>query len=113
MPEKERRPIPGWAERERSSDLQWVVENMHILWPAAQNAYASEGRSALVVDLTTLLGTGHPFLYSPKADIAEHTDTDALRMVNQYNPQRELVIILLKSDDRSSTYRVQSPLARP
>ena len=111
MPGKERRPIPSWAERERSGDLQWIVENMHVLWPAAQRAYASAGRGALVVDLTTLMGTGHPFLYSPKADIAEHADADDLRMVNQYNPQRELVIILLKANERSSTYRVQSPLA--
>ena len=108
----ERGPIPGWAERERSSDLLWIMANLHVLWPAAQNAYASAGRGALVVDLTTLLGTGHPFLYSPKADIAEHADADALRMVNQYNPQRELVIVLLKSEERASTYRVQSPLAR-
>lgn len=109
MTGKERSPIPRWAERERSSDLQWIVENMYVLWPAAQNAYASKGRGALVVDLTTLMGTGHPFLYSPKADIVEHADTDALRMVTQYDPQRELVIILLKSEERSSTYRLQPP----
>jgi len=117
MPRKERPiengPIPGWAERERSGDLQWIVANRHVLWPAVQRAYASVGRGALVVDITALLGTGHPFYYSPKADIAEHADADALRMVNQYNPQRELVIILLKADERTSTYRMQSPLARP
>lgn len=109
MPGKERGPHPSWAERERSGDLRWVVQNTHILWPAAQSAYATEGRGALVVDLTARLGTGHPFYYSPKADIAEHADADALRMVNQYNPQRELVIILLKSEQRTSTYRLQPP----
>jgi hypothetical protein len=107
MPGKEQRPIgnehiPGWAERERSGDFQWIGANMHVLWPAAQKAFTSAGRGALVVDLTTLLGTGHPFLYSPKADIGQ--DADALRMVNQYNPKRELVIMLLKADERSSTY---------
>ena len=38
-------PIPGWTERERSGDLLWIVENMHVLWLAAQRAYASARRS--------------------------------------------------------------------
>ena len=85
------------------------MANMHILWPAAQNAYTTEGKGALVVDLTTRLGTGHPFLYAPKANIIAYDDPDALRMVTQYDPQRELVIILLKSEERASTYRLQPP----
>lgn len=69
MPRRsERSPIPGWAERERSGDLLWIMANLHVLWPAAQNAYASEGRGAIVVDLTTRLGTGTPFPLRPESE---------------------------------------------
>jgi hypothetical protein len=114
MPGKERSPIengpiPDWAEKERTGDLFWIMANLHVLWPAAQNAYATKGRGALVVDLTTRLGTGHPFFYATKANVVEYDDPDALRMVNQYNPKLELVIILFKSEERTSTYRLQPP----
>lgn len=113
MPRKERRPIPGWAERERNRDLLWISENMYVFWPLAQAAFASAGIGALFFELTIRYGTGHPILYVPKEDVARLDDPDILRMRNEYNPLREMVIVLLKETQRSSTYRGQSPLARP
>ena len=112
MPRKpERSPIPGWAERERSGDLLWIAENMHVFWPLAQAAFASAGIGALFIELTIRYGTGHPILYVPKEDVERLDDPDMTRMLNQYNPLREMVIVLLKEQQRTSTYRVQGPQA--
>lgn len=46
--------------------------------------------------------------YLPRV-IVEHTDdTDTLRMVKEYNPESEFVVLLLKPKGKSSTYRVQT-----
>jgi hypothetical protein len=36
MPHPEQNRIPAWAEQERSGDLHWIGENLHIFWPVAQ-----------------------------------------------------------------------------
>ena len=105
----ERNPIPRWADRERSDDLLWIAENIHVFWPLAQAAFASAGIGALFIELTIRYGTGHPILYVPKEDVAQLDDPDIMRMLNQYNPLQEMVVVLLKEQQRTSTYRVQGP----
>jgi hypothetical protein len=105
----ERGGIPDWARRERGRDLEWIKENLHIFQPAAKNAYKELGRGAIVVDTTSRpTGEGNPFAYFPQEIIAEGDDEDTKRMVSEYNPKDEIVILLLKSGDRSSTYRIQT-----
>jgi hypothetical protein len=111
MPEAEpQSPMPAWAERERISDLAWIVENLHIFWPAAEEGYIAHGRGALVVD-TTIRPTdaGHPFGYFPQEDIEIAGGDDERRMVAQYDPDHEMVTVLLKAHDRCSTYRIGVP----
>jgi hypothetical protein len=108
----ERRRFPDWAERERQGDLDWIRENLHVLWPFAATAFTAQGRGAIMVDTTSQpkLGLGNPFGYLPQPEIEKLQDADVMRMVTQYDPNREVVIVLLKSGERTSTYRVQ---ARP
>jgi hypothetical protein len=116
MPERERRPsIPAWAERERTSDLLWIAENLESFWQAAQAGYADQGRGAIGVDTTAApTVVGHPFGYLTQAQIGEYGGRDEMRMVATYDPTRELVIILLKAQGRVSSYRVGLPPgARP
>jgi len=107
MHEQDRRYLPAWAERERWGDLAWIGENLHVFWPAAQRAHEELGRGAIVVDTTSRpTGEGNPFAYLTQ-DAAERTDdVDLQRMVEEYEPQQELVISLLKAYNRVSTYRV-------
>jgi hypothetical protein len=35
-------------------------------------------------------------------------DENTKRTVNEYDPEREFVVVLLKSEERTSTYRVQA-----
>lgn len=105
----ERRRIPEWAQRERQSDLRWIRENLHVFIPAAKEGYEQAGRGALVVDTTVQPspGAGHPFGYSSQEQINEHDDEDIKRLVREYNPPSELVIVMLKPKDRTSSYRVR------
>ena len=108
----ERCYIPDWAKRERNRDLEWIGDNLHIFWPAAQSALKEQGPGAVVVDITSRpTGEGHPFGYFPKEVLDELGDEDTRRMVQEYNPENEFVVLLLKSNDRTSTYRV-SPLQK-
>jgi len=112
MPDPERKHFPFWAERERAADLAWIAENMHVFWPAAQSAYNEMGRGAIVVDTTVRpTGQGHPFGYFPQEMVEQTDDEDVQRMVREYDPAQEIVVVLLKSQDRVSTYRVR--LLRP
>jgi hypothetical protein len=103
-----RSPIPEWAEQERPGDLGWVRENLDDFWLAAQRGYAAEGRGAIVVDTTVALsGAGHPFGYFPQAFLEQGGDAATLALIGAYDPSQEFVTVLIKTENRVSTYRVQ------
>jgi len=105
-PEQGKR-IPDWARQERQRDRAWIGENLHVFWPAAQAAFKEHGRGAIIVDTTTRpKGRGNPFGYFPQAVVETGDDEDIKRMVQEYDPQQEFVVMLLKSRRRASTYRV-------
>lgn len=110
MPERERRPIPRWAERERTEDPAWVGENLPGFWEVARSGFKREGRGALVVDMIAIAtGAGYPFGYVRQEQIQQFGGKDEIRMVAAYDPSWELVIILLKPQNRVSSYRVGIP----
>ena len=105
---RSRRRFPDWALRERQSDMDWIGENFHIFWPAATAAFAEQGRGAIVIDTTSRpTGKGNPFAYIPQEIVDQRDDEDIKRMVREYDPGQEFVVVLLKSGERTSTYRVQ------
>lgn len=101
--------MPGWARRERQGDLSWIQENLEVFEVASKLAFEDAGRGAIVVDTTVqpLPDQGHPFGYFTQKQIEEFDDQDTQRMVRDYNPGQEFVIVLLKPKERISTYRVQ------
>lgn len=107
----ERPQLPDWAREERESDLNSINENLPIFQLAAKVAYEGSGRGAIVADTTVkpVPGLGHPFGYLSQEQIEKHGDEDTQRMVQEYDPDEEFVIVLLKEEGRSSTYRVQAP----
>lgn len=114
MPEREQRRIPEWAERKRAIDLSWIGENLPQFWEAAHRGYEADGPGALVVDTTIQpTGAGHPFAYVTQEQIQQFGGRDEIRMVAAYDPSWELVIVLLKPQDRISSYRVGIPGQRP
>ena len=104
----ETRHIPAWAQRERQEDLDWISENLSLFWMAAMAAFGDTGRGAVVVDTTPepVPGAGNPFAYYSQEQLEEQGGEDTKRMVAEYDPAHELILLLLKSGDRTSTYRV-------
>ncbi len=105
----EHRAIPDWAKRERAQDIEWIRENLHIFWPAATDAYAQAGRGAIIVDAAQqpVEGLGHPFGYFAQSFVEERDIEDVKRMVREYDPDNEIVVVMLKSGERFSSYRMQ------
>jgi hypothetical protein len=86
--------------------MAWIGENFEAFWSAAQQQYREEGPGAIVVD-TTVQGAngGHPFSYYSQDQLAELGDPDTQRMVREYNPKMDIVVVLLKPKNRLSVYR--------
>lgn len=104
----EKREFPDRAQQERQHDLEWIGENLPIFWTAAKNSFKTMGRGAIVVDTTSQpTGEGNPFSYYPQEIVEKGEEEDIKRMVKGYDPEKELVIVLLKKEKRRSTYRLQ------
>jgi hypothetical protein len=104
----EKRKIPDWARKERDSDMEWIRENVHIFLPAATEQFAAQGRGVIVVDTTQQpTGQGHPFGYMPQSIVEEKDDEDVKRLVREYNPENEFVVVMLKTGNRTSSYRIR------
>jgi hypothetical protein len=58
-------------------------------------------------------GAGHPFGYFSQDQIEELGDEDTNRMVTEYEPAQEFVVVLLKPQDRASTYRLGVVARKP
>ena len=75
-----------------------------------QAGYTALGRGAVVIDTTqTFDDAGHPLAYLAQAEIVALGAAEAGRMVASYEPAWQLVALLLKSDNRVSTYRLGLP----
>lgn len=106
----ENKIIPEWARQERQYDMTWIRENAGIFQLAAAMSFEDRGRGAIVVDTTIqpLQDTGHPFGYFSQEFVEEDFDDDTRRMVQEYDPTQEFVLVLLKSENRTSTYRIRA-----
>ena len=107
----ERNNLPAWAERERWNDLAWIATHLPAFYSAAMLAYQDLGRGAIVVETNFRLPQGgHPAAYLTEEQIAHYEDEDITRMVTDYTPEEELVVILLKERQRTSAYRLRATL---
>lgn len=114
----ERKPhIPPWAEQERLGDMAWIGENLPEFWDAAQRGFEEFGRGAIAVDTTAQPepDKGNPMYYLQQDLIPEtpFCGEDEIRMVAAYDPSWQFVAILLKHQDRVSSYRVGMPGQQP
>ena len=106
----EQSPIPDWDRLEREADLEWINENLDIFRFTATDAFEKAGRGVLVVDATALPDPDEdvPVAYYTQEQVEAYGDEDINRMMGEYDPDQELVVVLLKPEDRTSTYRVRA-----
>ena len=109
--EQASRPVlPEWAQRERWTDLAWLSDRLPLLHLLAGAAFDACGRGALLIDTTRQFPErGHPTVYLGQGALVAYADNDLERLVTDYTPPLELVVVLLKAEGRRSTYRMQAP----
>lgn len=105
------RPVlPEWAQRERWTDLAWLSDRLPLLHPLAGAAFDACGRGALLIDTTRQFPEqGHPYVYLGQGALDTYGAADLERLVTDYAPPLELVVVLLKAEGRRSVYRMQAP----
>lgn len=80
--------------------------NLH--WSTACDAYKEHSWGALLVDtISRPTVEGKPFGYFQQDILEGGEDEDIKRMVKEYDPSEEFVAVLLKTENRTSTYRVK------
>jgi hypothetical protein len=104
---QERATISNW---ERNADLAWLAENLEVFCGAAQSGFEQAGRGALAIDLTNPLETGgYPAAYWPQSYVDEFASQAVARVVQTYDPENDVVIMLLKAGEKMSIYRLRKP----
>jgi hypothetical protein len=99
--------MPDWAREERESDFAWIAENRSSFWPAAQAQFSAHGRGVIVVDTTQQPdpNAANPMYYIVSTQVEQTDDEDTKRMLREYDPSQEFVVLLLKPEGHASTYR--------
>jgi hypothetical protein len=92
---------------DRELDLKWIDGNLKVLATAAIDNYANKGRGIVVSDHTKD-GVIPPTIYLPQAKIPQEDDQVA-RLVREYDPSAEGVLLIFKRDGRAASYRFRIP----
>ena len=104
----EKNQIPEWAVRERQADLSWINENLDVFWQTAVTGAQFVGRGAIVVDVVSKpMGSGNYFTYITQADLERFEDADVNRLLEKYEPKEEMVMVLIKPEERTSSYQIR------
>ncbi len=93
---------------DKASDLKLIADNREILLPAAELAFKENGRGTLLVDTTRLENESYPFQYV-RLTALPNDDADCGRMVRTYNPEKEIVVSLFRSDGCVHSYLLGRP----
>jgi hypothetical protein len=108
MPERGK-PRPAWADEDRELDMALIQENVEMLQIASASSFIEAGRCAIVVETSIMEEDGwHTFAYYPQEVVELDFDDDKQRMVQEYEPFKEFVIVFLKPENRTSTYRIRT-----
>jgi len=96
------------TEAERAQDRDFILARHGQLVALASKAFHTLGPGAVVVDQRE----ARPAIVClPLARLPEER-VNLRRMVAEYDPQHELVVHLLKSEGRCSSYRLKRHLSR-
>jgi hypothetical protein len=105
---------PDQKSQEHQQDRNWIDENRALLWLAATVAFEEIGYGFLVVDLTKKKEDhGHPFAYYSEDELEPEQDEDGnlLRLLKEYDPDREFIVMLWKGEGHRDVYLDKRPPA--
>lgn len=99
--------LTNWTSKEREVDLAWIAENLHILAPIAQADHHEWGRGLVFVNTDQISEKVECIYgYLTQSVIEEFESEETIQMVTEYDPQKEMVISLVKHQGRGSAYRI-------
>ncbi len=119
------RPIPKGAENDTiQHDHAWVQSNMVPLLVLSSQSFHEFGRGILIVNPATFSSEAKEPSYSYLTleaveqnvnDDTEPTENefDPVRLLKEYDPDKECIILLLNPERTSRTYRVDLQLDEP
>ena len=91
-----------------------AVENWPQIASAAWAGYLAPGRGLTIVDTrktySVPTGLSHAISYLPAGSV---TAADDARMVREYDPEREVVVGMLRANGDEDVYRLGSPRLTP
>jgi hypothetical protein len=86
----------GLSKTGPRGDKSWLAENMETLMTLASESERTKGRGAIIVD-DTAPGQAPSIFYLPEAEISMD-DPEARRLVRDYSPSKEIVVMLVHPD---------------
>lgn len=99
--------LTDWTSKEQEKDLAWVEENLHVLGPLAQSEHNDWGRGLVFVNTDKIsVEPERSFGFLTQAELEEFESEDVLQLVEEYDPQTEMVVSLVKYEGQGSAYRV-------
>jgi hypothetical protein len=118
-----KKDLPAGRES-RQSHVDFIMLNWHLLGALAWRGYQVEGAGAIIINARKakelwMIGSGKvldigrtPCLYLSQASmdrVGGWPDVDTARMVHEYDPEEEVVLVILRSDGGVSEYRIRAP----
>ncbi len=100
---------PDNKSGDRQRELAWVEQNRDIFWLISKVATDQVGRGSIVIDTTTQVPEGgHPigFLALTENELQGNAVDNYMQ---SYDPNKEFVVTLLASEDRTTTYLGTAP----
>ena len=93
---------------EQQLDFEWLAENLDIFRSVVVEATARHGRGAVAVDLIRPpVNGGNLCVYWPQKHIDACAGEAVRALVREYEPESEVVVMILKPGDRISAYRLR------
>ena len=95
---------------ETENDLSWIHVHSSFLSSKASGWFKLVGPGAILVDAAAKpLGNGSLFTYFSKDQFERFDDEEIDLALEEYHPHEEFVLVMLKPQDQTDTYRIQLP----
>ncbi len=104
-----------YSPEEIANDLAWIERHSSDFWPAAKEQFKANGKGVIVVkkpDSQDETNVDSSMYYLPEKTVKQAGDERLQRMLNQYDPDKEFVIALMKPDGLTK-FRMQIPELDP